>query len=101
MNERFVYLREVSKSEVGSVPYPLYLFISLDAIDHFICIGEGLGHGSMGGSLTPSEFISGKWDDYISIFQAEWLVDLIKSVGPYKVSAQQIVDRWKGDAHVV
>jgi len=44
---------------------------------HFICIGEGSGFGAVGGSMTPQEFISGKWDDYIERFGANWMRALI------------------------
>lgn len=98
MNSKFKYLKRVEKTIHGDGNYPYDLFLSMDKNKRdFICIGEGSGLGSVGGSITPMEFVSGKWDEYIKRFDADWLKELILDIGVETISQQDIINYWENN----
>ena len=92
---RFIYIKNVEENLAKDVVCPYALYIDTESRPDFICISEGAGHGSMGGSLTPAQFISKKWIKCVDRFQADWLVDLIRSVGPETITSTEIIDYWR------
>ncbi len=59
--------------------------------ERFLTIGVGSGGmGGMSAQLTPAEFICGDYDDVINGLQLTWLLQLIKRIGPQKVTAADI-----------
>ena len=93
----FVYLKRIEESTREDRTYPFDLYIAMKEREDFICIGEGQGFGSIGCSMAPLEFISGKWDEYIVRFKAEWLKALIEEIGVYSIKQSDIVDYWKNN----
>ncbi|MDQ8205729.1 hypothetical protein [Pelagicoccus sp. SDUM812003] len=95
MTKTFTYLKRIKEPIQKDREYPYDLYLSMEDKEDFICIGEGSGFGSMGCSMNPKEFISGKWDDYIEKFSAHWLKELIEKIGVDQIKQEEIIEYWK------
>ena len=95
MNRQFTSLVTVEEALTDTIRVPYHLFLAMDERPDFICISEGMGHASAGGSLTPAEFISGRYDAHIARFEAGWLRALIEKTGPESITAQDVLEDWK------
>lgn len=58
----------------------------------FITIGVGNGFNGASSQLTPSEFISGPYDDIIFGLKLTGLLRFITKIGPGKVTAEEIIN---------
>ncbi len=45
--------------------------------------------------MTPAEFVSGRWDEYIERFSAGWMKELILKIGVENINQTDIIDYWK------
>ena len=77
--------------------WPYDIWISHDEPRFPISLGEGVGHGAAGCSISADELLDDKWADIVSICNCEWLVAEIRRLkqAGQAITAQKLEDHWR------
>lgn len=64
----------------GTAGYPFDVTLNMEAQDdRFICLGEGSGFASSGGSFVLQNLLESKWDEHLKMTKTLWLRELAES----------------------
>ncbi|HYC71424.1 MAG TPA: hypothetical protein VEB66_09475 [Opitutaceae bacterium] len=87
------FVEEVARD----LEYPYDVSVNLDDPTRPIGLGEGSGHGSIGGSFTLQEIRDPEWREHLKRCGCEWLVTLAEEEERRGIRflPDQILERWK------
>jgi hypothetical protein len=64
----------------GNFPWPYDIDLCFEPVRHPIAFSEGVGHGSAGCAISPSEALQSKWRKHFEITNGLWLIPHIENL---------------------
>jgi hypothetical protein len=90
---RFYKLAHGDRSVLGSAPWPYYVHVCFDnGVRQCVSMGEGAGHGSVGGTLSAEEASRSVWTEHVKYADGSWLQPYLERMAAGEhVSADEVI----------